>query len=182
MESRDELEKRVAALERRLAAGGGVGFGARGGIRKRATWGIGSLPFYDIAVGPDLANGEMRGHARGVIAIGDIATGVLAIGGLSRGVVALGGLAVGAFSFGGLSIGALIATGGLAIGGLALGGGAAGGVAVGGGAIGYYSCGGGAIGPHAIDARQSNPDAEELFRQLGLSALCHGRQLPHARP
>lgn len=184
MESRDELEKRVANLERQLAAGGGAGVR---GIRKRASWGIGNLPFYEIAVGPDLARGEWRGHAKGVIAIGDMATGFLAIGGLARGVVALGGLAVGAISLGGLSIGVLAAVGGLAIGGLALGGGAVGGVAVGGGAAGYYyACGGGAVGQHVIDARQRDPVAEDFFRRHGLSGLCQGgpsrREWPRGQP
>jgi hypothetical protein len=65
--------------------------------------------------GPDLERGEMRGHAKGIIAIGDIATGVVALAGVARGGLAIGGLAVGLISLGGLSIGAL-ALGGLAIG------------------------------------------------------------------
>src|SRR4029450_58156 len=104
---RASLGKRVAELERQVAAfrGGGL-FPARG-IRKRADWGIGDIPFYDIAFGADAERGELRGHARGIIAIGDFATGFLALGGLSRGVVAFGGLAAGLFSFGGLSVGLL---------------------------------------------------------------------------
>lgn len=175
MKSRDELVKRVADLERQIATLKGLGGVPFRGIRKRASWGIGDLPFYDIAVGPDLARGEVRGHAKGVVAVGDIATGVLAIGGLSRGVVALGGLAAGFFSFGGLSIGLLVAMGGLAVGSLAVGGGAVGGVAVGGGAAGYYACGGGAAGHFAIDARRQDVEADEFFRQVGLSWLCRGR-------
>ncbi len=134
MDDRERLEKRVAELERQVAAfrGGGL-FPARG-IRKRADWGIGDIPFYDIAFGADPERGELRGHAKGIIAIGDFATGFLALGGLSRGVVAFGGLAAGLFSFGGLSLGLLSAIGGLAIGGLALGGAAVGGAAIGGGA------------------------------------------------
>jgi hypothetical protein len=75
------------------------------------TW---DIPFYDVAVGPDLARGELRGHAKGVIAIGDLATGFLALGGLARGAIAIGGLAAGLVSFGGLSIGVLSAVGGFA--------------------------------------------------------------------
>ena len=59
------------------------------------------LPLYHIALGPDLAAGQMRGHARGIVAIGDIATGVLAIGGLAGGVVAIGGCAMGLIAVGG---------------------------------------------------------------------------------
>ena len=171
MESREQLESRVAELEKQVAAlkGGGRAFR---GIRKRASWGLGDIPFYDIALGPDLERGEMRGHAQGIIAIGDLATGFLALGGLARGVIALGGLAAGLVSFGGLSIGVLSAVGGLAIGGLALGGAAVGGVALGGGAAGYYACGGGAVGTHVIDATRRDPEAEGFFRQHGLARLC----------
>ena len=172
MDDRERLEKRVAELERQVAAfrGGGL-FPARG-IRKRADWGIGDIPFYDIAFGADPERGELRGHAKGIIAIGDLATGVLALGGLSRGVFAFGGLAAGLFSFGGLSIGLLSAIGGLAIGGLALGGAAVGGVAIGGGAYGHYACGGGARGTHVVDAMHRDPEAEEFFRRYGLEGVC----------
>jgi len=171
MESREELEKRVAELEKQVTAlkGGGRSFR---GIRKRASWGLGDIPFYDIAVGPDLERGELRGHAKGIIAIGDLATGFLALGGLARGVIAFGGLAAGLVSFGGLSIGLLSAVGGLAIGGLALGGAAVGGVAVGGGAAGYYACGGGAAGTHVVDAVRRDPEALAFFREHGLAQLC----------
>ena len=175
MESREELERRIAELERQVSAlkGGGV-FSVRG-IRKRASWGIGDFPFYDIAVGPDLTRGELRGHAKGVIAIGDMATGVLAFGGISRGVIAFGGLSAGLVSFGGLSIGILGAIGGLAIGSLALGGAAVGGVAIGEGAVGYYACGGGATGKHVVDATHRDPEAQELFRQYALAGICRAR-------
>jgi hypothetical protein len=175
VQSRDELEKRVEELERQLATLQGAGWARRYGIRKRASWGIGDLPFYDIALGPDLSRGELRGHAKGIIAIGDFATGVLALGGLSRGVVAFGGLAAGLVSFGGLSVGILGAIGGLAIGSLAFGGGAIGGVALGGGAVGYYACGGGAAGVHVISPAQRDLQAEEFFRQHGLWKVCAPR-------
>jgi hypothetical protein len=171
MQSREDLEKRVATLEQRLAALQGGGVGMRG-IRKRADWGIGDLPFYDIALGPDLERGELRGHAKGVIAIGDIATGFVALGGLARGVVAFGGLAAGLFSLGGLSVGLLGAIGGLAIGGLALGGAAIGGVAVGGGAFGHYACGGGAAGSYVVSAVRRDPEAVQFFREHAFAGLC----------
>lgn len=175
MESREDLEKRVAQLERHIGAlKGGAPLPMRG-IRRRASWGIGDIPFYDIAVGPDLARGELRGHARGVIAIGDIATGFVALGGISRGVIAFGGLAAGLVSIGGLSLGILGAVGGLAIGSLALGGAAVGGVAIGGGAVGYYACGGGAAGVHVVAAGRRDEQAEEFFREYGLAAFCSPR-------
>ena len=159
MQSREQLERRVADLERELAARGA----APRGIRRRAAVEIANLPLYDIALGPDPARGETRGHARGIVAIGDIATGVVAIGGFSRGAIAIGGLAVGLLSLGGLSIGALLAIGGLAVGGVALGGGAVGGVAIGGAAAGEYACGAAAIGRHVVSTGVRDPEAARFF-------------------
>src|SRR5262245_29569821 len=102
MQTRDQLEQRVAELERQVAAYG-TGRHFRG-VRRRAAFEIGNLPFYDIALGPDPGSGEARGHAKGIFAIGDIATGVVALGGFARGLVAMGGLAVGGVAMGGLSI------------------------------------------------------------------------------
>jgi hypothetical protein len=173
MSGREDLERRVEELEKRLRAQSSEA-ALRGyrGIRKRASSGIGDLPWYDIAVGPDFERGEVRGHARGVVAIGDIASGIFALGGLARGGVTLGGLSLGLVSFGGVSVGLLAAIGGLAIGGLALGGGAAGGVAMGGGAAGYFACGGAAIGVHATSAVRRDAAAEAFFAEHGLGLLC----------
>lgn len=153
------LKARVADLESRLAAGRVLGRG----VRKRSSRTLFGLPLYDIAVGPDPETGAMRGHARGIVAIGDLATGVLALGGLARGVVAVGGVSLGLLSFGGCAIGLLAAVGGAAIGGVAIGGAAAGVVAVGGGAAGYYACGGAAFGTHVLSAMERSPEAVELF-------------------
>jgi hypothetical protein len=172
MPGREDLERRVSELEKQLASMPASGFLPLRGIRKRASWGLGDIPFYDVAIGPDLSRGELRGHAKGILAFGDIATGVVALGGLARGVVALGGLAVGLISLGGLSLGVLIAAGGLAIGGLAVGGGALGGVAVGGGAVGYYACGGGAAGSHVWSPLRRDPRAAMFFRENGLGGMC----------
>lgn len=172
MKSREELEARVEQLEREIAALRA----APRNVRKRATWGLGNLPMYEIAVGPDPERGEARGHARAIVAIGDIATGFVAVGAWARGVVAFGGLATGLFSFGGLSIGVLAAVGGLAIGGLAFGGGAVGAVAIGGGAVGQYACGGGAVGEHVISANQIDPEAEAFFQEHGLGNVCLPRR------
>jgi hypothetical protein len=133
------------------------------GIRKRSAGTLCGLPLLDIAMGPDPEKGEMRGHARGIIAIGDIATGGIALGGVAAGIIAFGGLGVGIVSFGGLAFG-LLAIGGLAVGGIAAGGGAIGCVAIGGGAVGYYAFGGAAFGKHVISAMQRSPEAVEFFK------------------
>ena len=124
------------------------------GIRKRSTRTLFGLPLLDIALGPDPEAGEMRGHARGIIAIGDIAKGGIAIGGIALGVVSFGGLAVGGLSLGGLAVGFAAA-----------GGGAIGVVAVGGAAIGYYALGGFALGKHVVWAAERSPEAVDFFRR-----------------
>jgi hypothetical protein len=173
MADRFELERRVKELEAENARlrGAGAGVGVRG-MRYRSAYEIWNLPLVAIAAGADLAKGEMRGHARGVIAIGDIATGVIAVGGLARGLIAIGGLAIGGVTFGGLSIGAIAAAGGLAIGSLAFGGGAVGGVAIGGGAAGYYACGGGAAGAYTVSAMRADLEAADFFARYGLGSAC----------
>ena len=170
MDERD-LQQRVEQLEQEVARlrGGTAGFVR--GVRYRSSAAIGDWPLLAVSIGGDPERGEMRGHARGVFAIGDIATGVVALGGLARGLVAIGELAVGAFSFGGLSLGVLAAVGGVAIGSLAIGGAAAGGVAMGGGAVGAYACGGAAAGAHAVSALGRDPEAERFFREYGLRGL-----------
>jgi hypothetical protein len=132
-------------------------------------------PLWAIAIGPDLERGEMRGHARAIFAVGDMATGMFALGGLARGVVAFGGLAIGLVAFGGFAIGVLIALGGAAIGCVAFGGGAIGVIAVGGGACGYYALGGGAIGAHTVSALHQDPEAISFFQQYfpWLKSLTH---------
>jgi hypothetical protein len=172
MTESDHLQQKVECLEQEVAR---LKEGAvRRGVRKRSGRSFWGLPLYDIALGPDPDRQEVRGHARGVIAIGDIATGFVALGGVARGVIALGGVAVGGFCIGGCALGLVAvgglavgacAVGGLAIGLVALGGGAVGLVAVGGGAFGYYACGGGACGKYVLDAAQRDPEAVRFFSQ-----------------
>lgn len=171
MQTRGDLEKRIAELEGQVTALKGGGTVVMRGVRRRSATTFAGLPLYDLAWGPDPARGEIRGHAKGIIAIGDIATGVLAFGGVVRGIVAIGGLAVGVVSLGGLSVG-LAALGGLALGGLAFGGGAIGHAAIGGGAIGYYACGGGVIGEHVIGPLERDPVAVEFLEKYGLDVVC----------
>lgn len=114
-------------------------------------------PLLCIARGPDLARKESRGHAKGFIAIGDVATGFIAIGGLASGVIAVGGLAIGLLTVAGVGIGAFV------IGGVALAHTAFGGVAVG-----QYAKGGAAIGTHVVCSKQVDDSAAIWFSRLGL--------------
>lgn len=107
---------------------------------KRTLFG---LPLVHI----NLSYGRFSGlrRAKGIIAIGNIATGILAFGGISAGIFSLGGISCGLFSLGGLSLAVLLSLGGLSIGGIAFGGLALGIFACGSCAIGVYSIGGAAI-------------------------------------
>lgn len=134
-------------------------------------------PLIAIAYGPH--GNEQRGHARGIIAIGDIATGWLAIGQIARGLIALGSLAIGIVSFGGFSLGLLLALGGFALGGVSTGGFSAGGyatggfsvglIANGGTALGYYAKGGVAGGRYVLSAKRNDPEARSLYDALSLN-------------
>ena len=157
----DEIREQLDALEGELRAIQS-GIDVRG-IRRRSEMTIGGLLLYEIAIGPDLERQEVRGHARGFLAVGDIATGVVAFGGLARGLIAVGGLALGCVSLGGCSLGLLFALGGFALGGIAVGGAAIGLVAIGGGALGYYACGGGAFGNFVVSAIRQDPEAIQFF-------------------
>lgn len=140
-------------------------FGPRG-KRYQSKAKIFGWPVIAVAMGPD--GMEQRGHAKGLIAIGDIATGGIAIGGLSFGVVALGGMACGVCALGGCAIGVLSAAGGLAIsGGLAAGGGAFGTIANGGLAIGFIAQGGEAAGYYARDRSGATPGSDGVFSGIG---------------
>ena len=98
-ENSDLLQKKIDALEQEDAVlkHGSV----RRGVRKRSTKFIWGLPLYDVAPGPNPDKKEVRGHACGIVAMGDIATGVFAMGGVARGFIAFGGVALGAISLGG---------------------------------------------------------------------------------
>ena len=133
------------------------------GVRKQSKTTVAGVPLWAIASGPDPARGEMRGHAKAIIAIGDMATGVLALGGFARGVIAFGGLALGLVSAGGLAIGLALAGGGAAVGGMAFGGAALGGVAIGGGALGRYAMGGGAAGTYVVSPTRCDVEAVDFF-------------------
>ena len=158
-----ELKDKIAELEAEVSQLRKVGMPR--GIRKRSTTTLCGLPLYEVAVGPDPEMGELRGHAKAIFAVGDIATGVFAAGGLARGVFAAGGAAFGILlGVGGVGVGA-VAVGGAALGLLAVGGGAVGLVAIGGGAVGYYAVGGGAGGKFVLDGLRQDPQAIQFFEQ-----------------
>jgi len=148
-------------------------FSAGPGRRFRSRARVFGMPVLDIAMGP--YGREKRGHAKGFIAIGDIATGIVALGGQARGFIACGGLSIGCFSMGGMSLGLLssiggfsigsASMGGFSIGALANGGGAIGYLAQGGMAIGYFARGGGPFGIHRIGpgVASPSPEAERMF-------------------
>lgn len=100
---------------------------------KRTLFG---LPLVHINCGPGIH------WARGIIAIGDIATGVVALGGIAVGLVSLGALSLGLLlALGALSAG-IVSIGGFALGVLVLGGFAFGLLSVGGISCGVYAAGG----------------------------------------
>lgn len=86
-------------------------------------------------------------RAKGIIAIGNIATGFISVGLVTVGILSIGLLSLGILTIAGLAIGGL-AIGGLAIGGIAIGGFALGIFSVGGFAWGMYSIGGIATASH----------------------------------
>jgi tRNA A-37 threonylcarbamoyl transferase component Bud32 len=120
------------------------------------------LPLLHVAHGLDPQTGIPR-EARGIIAIGGVATGWLAFGGrayggvafggIAMGGIAIGGIAVGMFSLGGLTLALLVALGGMAIAPIALGG----------LAVGYLTIGGQAFGANVFDGQHQN---SEVLRQF----------------
>lgn len=105
------------------------------------------LPLIHINLGSGrlFVPGGIR-RAKGVIAIGNIATGIFAFGALSSGIISIGGVSAGLLSIGGFALGLLLALGGLSIGTVSFGGLAIGILSVGGCAVGVYALGGAAIG------------------------------------
>lgn len=109
-------------------------------------------------------------RAKGVVAMGNVATGLLAVGGLSAGLISAGGLSFGLLALGGIAGGAA-ALGGLALGLLAFGGCAIGLLAIGGCAVGLYAAGGAVYGAvMAVGGSASSPNVaigENRVRRTG---------------
>jgi hypothetical protein len=91
-------------------------------IRRRSAASLFGFPVWEISKGPDLEQGERHGHARALLAVGDVADGVIALGGISRGIVAIGGISLGVFTVGGIAVGLAAAVGGIAAAPFAIGG------------------------------------------------------------
>lgn len=87
----------------------------RPGKRAASSTMILGMPLWSVAYGPDLEKGELRGHAHGVFAVGEIATGIVAVGAVAVGVVTLAPISIGVIAFG------AVALGGFAMGGVAIG-------------------------------------------------------------
>ncbi len=84
--------------------------------------------------------------ARGIVAIGNVATGFVALGGVAFGLLTLGGVSIGLLlALGALSVGA-VSIGGVSLGLLAWGGIVMGWLSVGGVSLGVYAAGGAAVG------------------------------------
>ena len=97
----------------------------RPGIRAASSTMIMGMPLWSVAFGPDLEKGEVRGHAHGIFALGEIATGIVAVGAVAVGVftlapISIGVIALGAVAMGGVSMGA-VSIGILSYGAVALG-------------------------------------------------------------
>ncbi|QOJ14313.1 MAG: hypothetical protein HRU75_06540 [Planctomycetia bacterium] len=155
------------------------------GLRRKSEVLLFGLPLVDVAFGPH--GMEKYGHARGFLAVGDVATGVIAVGGRAQGLFAFGGLSIGLFSFGGMALGLVsfggfaialaLACGGFALGAVAFGGMTAGGYAVGGVATGYAATGGmaygwfvespTAFGRYVLSRARRDPEAVAFFTRYG---------------
>ncbi len=86
----------------------------------------------------------------GLIAFGFLSLGILAFGDIALGLLSAAGVAIGLITFGGVSIGAFMSFGGLAIGQFAVGGAAFGRIAIGGYAEGWLAVGAEPYGEHVF--------------------------------
>jgi hypothetical protein len=93
----------------------------RRAIQYRSEQAWGDLPVVHVSVGGRQADGRYRpGRARGIIALGDVATGLVAVGGVAIGLFSVGGVGIGLVALGGVAIG-LVAVGAVSIGLVAIG-------------------------------------------------------------
>lgn len=93
----------------------------RTGIEYRSEQVWGDLPILHISIGGRQADGRYRlGRARGIIALGDVATGLVAVGGVAIGLVSVGGVGLGLIAVGAVAVG-LAAAGAVSIGLMAVG-------------------------------------------------------------
>lgn len=117
-------------------------------------------------------------RAKGIFAVGNIATGLVSVGAVSAGLVSVGAFSIGLLAFGAVVLG-LLSLGAVAFGIVALGGVAVGVYAFGGAAVGYLSFGGAAVGRFAagdwahgyLAIGRSHATGENAFLTDDLSAL-----------
>jgi len=141
--------------------------------RSEQVWG--DLPVVHVSVGGRQADGRYRlGRARGIIALGDVATGLVAIGGVAIGLFSVGGVAIGLVALGGVAIG-LVAVGAVSIGLVAIGA-----VAMGLTAVGAVTVGLVGVGPRPPGGIAA---ARELWAERGRrGGVCQaGLQAPMER-
>jgi GLTT repeat (6 copies) len=139
--------------------------------RSEQVWG--DLPVVHVSVGGRQADGRYRlGRARGIIALGDVATGLVAVGSVAIGLFSVGGVAVGLVALGGVAI-ALVAIALVAVGGVAVGLVAIGAVAMGLTAVGAVTAGLVGPGPRPPVGSVTRPEllAEES-RRSGVRDAC----------
>lgn len=139
---------------------------------ERTLWG---MPLVHINL---CANGLC--WARGVVAIGNVATGLFSLGALSAGLFSFGAISVGLLSLGALVFG-LMSAGAVAVGLVAWGGCAVGLVSAGGAAMGQYAVGGVAVGGKlAIGGAASAPVAVGKAAEGAQAFLTDGAADPAA--
>ena len=123
---------------------------------KRTLFG---LPLVHVNVGMGMF------RAKGVLAIGNVATGILSIGLLSLGMLSFGLLSVGLIAIAAFSVGLLFAIGSIAVGTIALGAIAIGYVTLGAMSIGVYS-----VGALSVASRIAIGDHANAYIAIGNSA------------
>lgn len=129
------------------------------------------LPLVHIHLGQGLY------RAKGIVAIGNLATGFVALGGISAGLFSFGGVSLGLLAIGGLAAG-IAALGGVALGLIALGAVAIGCLAIGSAALGLWSVGAAALGSRvAIGVTAAAPLA---IGQEVSGSLTFLTSLPHS--
>lgn len=118
-------------------------------------------------------------RAKGILAIGNIATGLVSVGAVAAGIFSLGEFSAGLISLGAFAAG-LLGVGAISIGLVALGGIAIGIISIGGIAIGMYAVGGCAIGARAAVGDYARaPIIFETKQQFQQAISEHFPNTPH---
>ena len=123
---------------------------------RRTLWG---LPLVHVNL-----SGRGLTWARGIVAIGNVATGLVAVGCFAAGLLSVGAICLGLLVIAGFALG-LVSLGGIALGGLAVGGCALGYVALGGSAVGVYAAGGAAVASDIAIGASASADLLAIGRE-----------------